>query len=564
MNKEKSYPLPMGATVEGEWVNFSAAAPEESTCELLLYQKGETTPVQVLAMDEDNTAGRIRHIAVCLDTPENYEYNYRIDETIIPDPYGKDFAGRQLWNQERDTQKHEVRTKIVGGTYPWEGDKPLRIPYNEVIAYSLHVRGFTKHASSKIKHKGTFMGIIEKIPYLQELGINQIQCMPVYDFEENLKYTNYWGYGEGYYFAPKSSYAASGDAVSELKLLVKSLHKAGIELVLEMPFDAETGETMMIDCLRYYVREYHIDGFIVNPVRITMDALRRDPFLACTKIMKKQDIYQNTMRRFLKGDEGMVLDVMWWLKRQSEEEGIFNYVAGHNGFTLNDVFSYDGKHNEANGENNQDGPDFNYSWNCGAEGPSRKKTVSELRKKQIRNAFFILLLSQGTPCILAGDEFGNTQKGNNNVYCQDNPTAWLDWSRIPKEAELLSFVKGLISFRKEHKLLYPDREMKGIDYTSCGVPDISYHGENAWQVPSEIASRQLGVYISGQNEKEALFTAYNMHWLPHTFALPTLPKGKRWYEAASTREGILETAIPLKSAREVMLEERTIKVFIGK
>lgn len=564
MNKEKSYPLPMGASVEGKWVNFSAAAPEKSSCELLLYRKGETTPVRALVMDEDNTAGRIRHIAVCLDAPENYEYNYRIDETIVPDSYGKDFAGRQFWNQERDTQKHEVRTKIVSGTYPWEGDKPLRIPYNEVIAYSLHVRGFTKHASSKVKHKGTFMGIIEKIPYLQELGINQIQCMPIYDFEENLKYTNYWGYGEGYYFAPKSSYAASGDAVSELKLLVKSLHRAGIELVLEMPFDAETGETMMIDCLRYYVREYHIDGFIVNPVRITMEALRRDPFLACTKIMKKQDTYQNTMRRFLKGDEGMVLDVMWWLKRQSEEEGIFNYVAGHNGFTLNDVFSYDGKHNEANGENNQDGPDFNYSWNCGAEGPSRKKAVAELRKKQIRNAFFLLLLSQGTPCILAGDEFGNTQKGNNNVYCQDNPTAWLDWSRISREEELLSFVKELISFRKEHKLLYPDKEMKGIDYTSSGVPDISYHGENAWQAPSEIASRQLGVYISGQNEKEALFTAYNMHWLPHTFALPTLPKGKRWYEAASTREGVLESVIPLKNAREVKLDERTIKVFVGK
>lgn len=564
MKKQRGYPLPMGATVEGNWVNFSVSAPEKSCCELLLYKKGETTPVQTLAMEEDVTAGCIRHIAVSLGVPGDYEYNYQIDGTVVPDLYGKDFAGRHIWNQEQPVEEHVVRTKIVSDVYDWEGDKPLRIPYREIIAYSLHVRGFTKHVSSKVKHKGTFMGIIEKIPYLLELGINQIQCMPAYDFEENLKYTNYWGYGDGYFFAPKSSYAATGDAVTEFKLLVKSLHRAGIELVLEMPFDMETGETTMIDCLRYYVMEYHIDGFIVNPARITMEALRRDPILAHTKIMKKQDIYQNTMRRFLKGDEGMVSDVMWWLKRQSEEEGIFNYVAGHNGFTLNDVFSYDGKHNEANGENNQDGPDFNYSWNCGAEGPSRKKTVVELRRKQIRNAFFILLLSQGTPCILAGDEFGNTQKGNNNVYCQDNATAWLDWSRIAKEEELLSFVKGLISFRKQHKLLYPDKEMKGIDYTSCGVPDISYHGENAWRAPSEIASRQLGVYISGQNEKEALFTAYNMHWLPHTFALPTLPKGKHWYETASTQEGVLEVPRLLKNAREVKLEERTIKVFIGK
>lgn len=564
MKKEKGYPLPMGATAEGEWVNFSAAAPANSVCELLLYKKDQTLPEQSLPMEEDYVAGNVRHMAVLLEDVESYEYNYRIGDAITPDPYGKNFSGREVWNQERDVQEHEVRTRIVNGDFDWEGDAPLRLPYQDVIAYSLHVRGFTKHVSSKVKHKGTFMGIIEKLPYIKELGINQIQCMPVYDFEENLKYTNYWGYGKGYFFAPKAAYAATGDAVSELKLLVKTLHKAGIELVLEMPFDTDTVETMMIDCLRYYVMEYHIDGFIVNPVRLSIEALLRDPVLAQTKIVKKQDTFQNTMRRFLKGDEGMVSEVMWWLKHQSEEDGIFNYVAGHNGFTLHDVFSYDGKHNEANGENNQDGPEFNYSWNCGAEGPSRKKMVNELRKKQIRNAFFVLLLSQGTPCILAGDEFANTQKGNNNVYCQDNATAWLDWGKLAKEDELFTFVRSLIAFRKKHKLLYPDKEMRGIDYTSCGVPDISYHGKNAWQAPSEIASRQLGVYISGQAEQEALFIAYNMHWLPHAFALPTLPKGKKWYETATTGEGILAEPKMLKTSREVELEERTIKVFVGK
>lgn len=564
MKKEKGYPLPMGASAEGDWVNFSTAAPADSACELLLYKKGQTLPEQSLPMEEDYVAGNIRHIAVLLEDAENYEYNYRIGDVITPDPYGKNFTGREVWNQERDVQGHEVRTRIVNGDFDWEGDVPLRLPYQDVIAYSLHVRGFTNHTSSKVRHKGTFMGIMEKLPYIQELGINQIQCMPVYDFEENLKYVNYWGYGNGYFFAPKAAYAATDDAVSELKLLVKTLHKAGIELVLEMPFDADTVETMMIDCLRYYVMEYHIDGFIVNPVRLSIEALQRDPVLAQTKIVKKQDTFQNTMRRFLKGDEGMVSEVMWWLKHQSEEDRIFNYIAGHNGFTLHDVFSYDGKHNEANGENNQDGPEFNYSWNCGAEGPSRKKAVNELRKKQIHNAFFVLLLSQGTPCILAGDEFANTQKGNNNVYCQDNATAWLDWSKLAKEEELLGFVRSLIAFRKKHKLLHPDKEMRGIDYTSCGVPDISYHGKNAWQAPSEIASRQLGVYISGQEEQEALFIAYNMHWLPHTFALPTLPKGKKWYETASTGEGILAEPKMLKTSREVELDERTIKVFVGK
>ena len=590
MSTETGYPFPQGCTVNGEKVNFSVAVPDGKTCELLLYRRGKKTPETVIEMQENGAVGALRFTAVLLREPQNYEYNYRIDGKICPDLRGKAFAGREVWGKKKDVQEHEVRTRIVCGeavaekaaekviekaaekdaehasgamAVLWKADRQLRLPMQEVVAYTLHLRGFTKHPSSKVRHRGTFRGLMEKIPYIKELGINQLQCMPVYDFEENLKYTNYWGYGEGYFFAPKASYA-SNEAVEEMKELVLALHQAGIELVLEMPFTASEARYTMLECLRHWVMEYHIDGFIVNPVLLDPRALAADPVLAYTKILTKQEAFQTAMRRFLKGDEGMIPDVTWWLKHQCAAEGNFNYIANHNGFTLHDVVSYDGKHNELNGENNQDGPDYNYSWNCGAEGPSRKRQITELRRNQVRNAFFLLLLAQGTPCILAGDEFANTQKGNNNVYCQDNPTAWLDWSRLEKEEELHGFVKDLIAFRKKHKLFHPDREMCGMS-GKWGIPDISYHGESAWCMPSEVASRQLGVfYHDVEGKEEDCYVAYNMHWLEHSFALPKLPKGWKWYEAASTGEGVLAEARLVEKIKEVSIAERTIKVFTAK
>ena len=239
-----------------------------------------------------------------------------------------------------------------------------------------------------------------------------------------------------------------------------------------------------------------------------------------------------------------------------------NFITCHDGFTLYDLYAYNEKHNEKNGWNNTDGDFDNRSWNCGAEGPSRKKAVTELRKHQINNAFFLLLLSQGTPCILAGDEFGNTQKGNNNVYCQDNSVGWTDWRGLEKKKTLHDFVKKLILFRKEHDLLTPERELQGIDLSCCGVPDVSYHGEEAWQVPKEVSSRQLGVYYSGARTKNAdCYVAYNMHWLEHVFALPALPKGYGWYVRATTDCGILDYPELLKDQRKAELKERSIVVF---
>lgn len=566
MREVQGQPLPLGINISGDHVNFSVAVPEGERCWLLLYRAGEEEPKERYEMTE--AIGEVRFLALEGMDPADYEYNYMIGGEVTVDPYARGLAGRDIWGKERDIQKHEVRGVLKNGRYDWEGDEPLKLPFHSIVAYSLHVRGFTKHTSSGVEKKGTFSGVVEKLSYLKDLGINQIQCMPVYEFEECGRFRNYWGYGQAYYFAPKSAYAASGDGERELKDMVKACHKEGIEVVLEMPFTGDTSKQLMEECLRYYCLEYHIDGFLLNPYVAPMDAIHADPILKHTKILVHDTGFQTVMRRFLKGDEGMVRDVMYWLRHQSETKEILNMITGQTGFTLRDLVSYDGKHNEANGEQNQDGPDYNYSWNCGAEGPSRKKAVTELRKNQTRNAFFLLLLAQGTPCILAGDEFGNTQKGNNNVYCQDNPVGWLDWSGLDKHPELHDFVKELIAFRKKHPVFWPEKEMTGMTYSKKGVPDVSYHGENAWRVPLEVSSRQLGVYYSGTDRTgegdEDCFVAYNMHWLEHTFALPALPRGKKWYRIASTREGILDKAEPLDDQKFAEVKERTIMIFSGR
>ncbi len=557
MKKVQGNPQPLGVrTIKGK-TNFAVAVPASVPCELLLYECGAEEPVERIVLSEAACVGEVRYIALENFQEQKYEYNYLIDGKLVTDPYAKVI--------------HRVKdASFVRGAflkeYDWEGDRPLQIPYQDVIAYSLHVRGFTKHRMSHVKKKGTFRGIMEKIPYLLELGINQIQCMPVYEFEDRQQgRVNYWGYGPAYFFAPKASFAAAKDVCTEFRDLVKECHRAGIEVVLDLPFEEGVNPQMVTTCLEYYVMEYHVDGFILNQNHAPMQEILTDPYLKQTKIMKKEEQFQNIMRRFLKGDEGMVGDVIRELKRLTNQDGCFNYITNHTGFTMQDLVSYDGKHNELNGERNQDGPDYNFSWNCGAEGPTRKKDVLALRKNQVRNAFALLLTAQGTPCILAGDEFGNSQKGNNNVYCQDNELAWLNWNQLKREEELFQYVKALIALRKAIPLLHMEKPLLGMDYTACGLPDVSYHGESAWQTPSEVSSRLLGVFYSGSGMTDQVcFVVYNMHWLEHKAALPGLGKGKKWYLVMETEEGVLAKERLLKNQKELWIKARTIQILVGR
>lgn len=558
-------PLPLGVSRQKEALNFAVEVKEGKQCTLLLYKCGENVPMEKIPMKEEAGTGTVRCVMLSDLPAQVCEYNYEIDGKIVTDPYAKGIAGRERWNDQVDFTPHQVRGKIPQKEeYPWEDDCPLRIPEEDVIAYSLHVRGFTRHSSSKVKKKGTFRGVMEKLPYLRELGINQIQCMPVYEFEERGRKVNYWGYGEGFFFAPKASYAADHDAQKELKELVKTCHREGIEVVLDFPFTAQTRFQIVEDCLRYYVMEYHIDGFLLNPYQVPVEFLRRDPVLSGTKLLIKDESFQNTMRRFLKGDEGMIASVAEQFRRKTSVSGSCNYITNHTGFTLEDLVSYDAKHNEANGEQNQDGPDYNYSWNCGVEGKTRKKQIVKLRQGQKRNAMYLLMTAQGTPCLLAGDEFGNSQGGNNNVYCQDNETGWVDWSRLEREKSFFHYVKELIAFRKKHGILHQKEALTGTDRSGSGIPDISYHGEAAWQIQQEASSRQLGILYSGSPKKESnCFLVYNMHWIAHSFALPALPKDQAWYQVMSTEEGFYEQPLLIEGKRSIILEGRSVAAFVA-
>lgn len=442
------------------------------------------------------------------------------------------------------------------------------------MVYKLHVRGFTRQRTSRARKKGTFQAVQEKIPYIQSLGVTAVELMPAYDFlekdekrqgkydlpgSENQR-VNFWGYTGGYYFVPKASYCATKNPRREFADLVNALHEAGLECYMDFFFDSDTDMPLISRVLYHWKREYGVDGFRVLGENISYEELTRDPLFTRTRLIlpwaderffkgKKPenknvlvaDIgFQCCARRFLKGDEDMVQPFIEANRRNPDSFGVVNYVAGNDGFTLADMVSYDYRHNEDNGEGNRDGSAQNYSWNCGEEGPSRKKSVLELRGRLMRNAILMLFLSQGTPMLYAGDEQGNSQQGNNNAYCQDNPMGWVDWSRKSRDQEFLQFVKATAAFRKAHPVFHMRPQPKNMDYRSLGAPDLSYHGSRAWYVETDPSSRGVGMLYNGayvQGETEAfLYVVYNMYWQEAPYALPRLPKGLKWYVMADTAD----------------------------
>lgn len=575
MNVLQGKPLPLGATIENELVNFAIQVEADKKCELLFFQKGDNKVAERFELEEHPIYSNVRFTAFHKNDVIEMEYIYEINGLRVLDPYVREVVQNDIAEEVLEQDKgnsmslsshmntEELKEGIHGRIVEleWEFENEYEsIEDHEVIAYRIHVKGFTKHVSSKVKGKGLFSGLLEKITYLKELGVNQLQLLPCHEFEEE-KYKNYWGYAKGAYFAPKSTYCNSDDSVKELRELVAEFHKHKIGVILDIPFLGGESFSYQLECLQYYIIQYHIDGFVLNPYVTNVEELRRDGIVSSAKLLVQNDDFLHTMRRFLKGDEGMVKDVM----RCVCKKGDYNYITNHNGFTLADVVSYDGKHNELNGERNQDGTDYNDSWNCGVEGLTRRKAVVALRKQQIRNAFALLLLAQGTPCILGGDEFANSQKGNNNAYCQDNEISWLNWRQLSKESELFEYVKALIEIRKMYPVLHQKDCLKGMDYLSCGMPDVSFHGENAWQEPIEMASRQLGVYYAGKYAgHESCYIAYNMHWIDHKCALPALEKKKQWYEILDTTVGVHTELVLVENQRSVEVTQRSIRMFVSK
>lgn len=595
----------MGAVPVKDGIVFSMERKNNEEASLLLYKKGSKEVIQEIPFPATNTIGDIVCVKAEKIASARYEYNFCIDGKVTLDPYAKVLIGTGKFGEEHP-EGHEVRCAMIAGNYDWEDDRKPQIAYEDAVMYSFHVRGFTKQRYSGVRHKGTFLGITEKAVYFKELGINQIKLMPAYEFaemesvktharyrkeEELPKRLNYWGYTKAFHFAPKRAYAATKDPVREFKDMVKTMHRLGIEVLMEFYFPEGCSPRYITECLQYWVQEYHVDGFHVRGVQGICNLMATDPLFADTKLLniyfpveeiygkknlpKKRmvaecnDGFMIDVRRFLKGDEESLKAFAERMRRNPKGSGLINYIASHDGFTLCDLVSYEERHNEDNGEQNRDGRVQNYSWNCGEEGKSRKKKILELRNRQMKNAWCMLLLSAGTPMILAGDEFCNSQLGNNNPYCLDNEISWLDWKGYKSgNSEMFRFVKDLIAFRKKHKILHMGQELSMTDSLSCGFPGISYHSSSAWYGELDGQNRKIGVMYCGKyaDEDELIYIAYNMHWMEHTFALPALPGGYRWNVALDTSEGILEEDKwrLLPDSRQVQVSSRTVIVLIGR
>lgn len=582
---------------------FAFANDEEAPCTLLLFRKGEKLPEYEIPMVR--SLGNIYTADVEKINAKKYEYLYRVGEKLLPDPYARGISGKKAFGEKYDQEA--IRCIIDRGDYDWEDDKHPQIPFSESFIYCTHLRGYTMDRSSKVRAKGTFKGMMEKIPYFVSLGVKQLELMPIYEFEEfprpskkgmmyeqeiqdtDLK-LNYWGYTSGFYFAPKQSYAYGKDASKELKDLVKALHKEGIELIMEFYFEETAAPHMILDCLKFWVEEYHIDGIHINRSAVSMKSIVMDPALKTTKIFTEyfeqkellgekcdpqkkhlaeyHDGFMIDARRLLKGEEDTLRAFTERSGKNPEKTGIVNYMANHNGFTMEDMVSYDEKHNEANGENNKDGSDYNFSWNCGEEGATKKKAVLQLRHRQLRNAFAMVMLAQGIPLIYGGDEFGNSQQGNNNVYSQDNETSWVQWSGSKSAKELQEYVKKLIVFRKAHPVFHMEKEPSLSDYRSTGVPELSFHGENAWYGGFEAYRRHVGMmYGGGYSEENAIYVAYNLHQSVHELGLPTLPKGKVWkmiFCTAEEKEPFMAEGKKLPDQKILKIDGRTICILEGK
>lgn len=597
---------PMGLTKVSGGIHLCVAAKGEN-CRVLFYEGSKEEPSAVLDFPEESRMGEVYCMTILGEDFSDVLYCFESEGERFSDPYGRAFKGREVWGDLKQADS-PLKSPVEIGNFDWENDKNPDIPYEDSIIYRIHGRGFTKHSSSGVKHKGTFQGIKEKIPYLKELGITAVELMPASEFSEVIwpetvygnpygvdkpdGKLNYWGYAPGFYFAPKASYAFNEkNPVAELKSLVKALHKEGIELITELFFTGKESPSLVLDAVRYWAYEFHVDGIHLSGYP-PIDMIEKDPYLSRLKLLapswngeegskrkhlgEYKESFLTDMRQVLKGDEDQMKNLSLHLRRNPKQWAAINYMANTNGFTMMDMVSYDRKHNEANGENNRDGSDYNYSWNCGAEGPTRRKKVVELRKKQLRNAFLLLFFSQGTPLFMAGDEFGNSQGGNNNAYCQDNEVSWLNWNLLKTNRDIYDFVRTVIAFRKNHPVLHGKLEPKIMDYKACGFPDMSYHGVRAWCPEYENFRRQLGVFYCGKygikpdgSPDDNIYAAFNMHWEPHEFDLPNLPKGERWHVAFHTDEqavnGIYERgAEPEVTEKRFMVPERTIVVFVGR
>ncbi len=613
---KRANPYPLGVRKEGHTI-FASMISEVEDCGVLLYNNEEEEAPLKIFFPADQHIGLVYSMAI--EGVPAYYTKYRLfkGEEILADTHGRCFEKRAYGAPVSEADMFGI---FGGKAFEWQNDQKPDVSYSEAVFYGLHVRGFTMDESSKCRYRGTFKGVSEKLDYVKDLGITSLILMPAYEFlEQELPVTargekkgqavvskspkqslNYWGYKKGFYYAPKAAYAAGADACLEMKELVKHCHEKGLELFMQFYFPQDVLEPEILRILEYWVEEYHIDGFQILAEHINIDLIRHAPILADTKLIfcdfqdtddisrslsnnqdvlkqtsSKQDfagqiscrktkrlcIYrEDTMRdyrRFIRGEEYALEAVMYHFRKNGRNVAYLNSIADYQGFRLADLVSYDYKHNEANGEHNQDGSNYNYSWNCGEEGATKNSEIIKLRKRQMKNALCMIFLSQGTPYLFMGDEMGQSQQGNNNPYNQDNEISWLHWENLLENKEIFLFLQELIAYRKAHPILHRDEPMHGTDMLCCGYPDLSFHGLEAYRPLSEPYRKELGILLCGKyaytydkKEDKTIYIACNMHNVQHIFTLPKLEKGLVWKLVLKTSDDALfsdRIAIPPNS-----------------
>ena len=657
-----------GATAIPCGVNFTVYSYGATSCELLLYKRMEQEPYAVIPFPESYKIGKVYSMIVFELNICDFEYAYRVDgpydpgrgllfnkKNVLLDIYAKAVTGQSVWGIP---QNNFYKARVVRDDFDWGNTTQPGIPMEDLVIYELHVRGFTRHFSSGVVNPGTFDGLRERIPYLKELGVNAVELMPVFEFDEMKDFRmvdgrpvlNYWGYNTISFFAPNTSYTAETEfnrEGNELKRLIRELNENGIECILDVVFNhtAEGNELgscfsfkgfdnniyymltpegfyynfsgcgntmncnhpmvqqMILECLRYWTATYHVDGFRFDLASILgrnedgspmskpplLQSLAFDPLLGNVKLIAEawdagglyqvgsfpswnrwaewNGKYRDDMRDYLKGNYGMWETAARRITGSSDlydpehrgRNASVNFLTCHDGFTLNDLYSYNWKHNEANGWGNTDGSDDNRSWNCGVEGDTDDENVLFLRHKLAKNAFAVLMCSRGIPMFFAGDEFLNTQFGNNNAYCQDNETSWLNWRDREKHKEHYEFCKYMIGFRREHAIL-----RKALLRSRTGCPDMQVMG-------MDDSSKVLRVVFAGcdeEGQEDMVCLALNVFWERQELYLPPLPTGMGWKIAVDTGKEYLKAGIPEDEALSIAgsslsMQERSLMVLVA-
>lgn len=635
-----------GACVASNGVSFTINSHGATRCTLLLFKPQAPKPYARIPFPDSYRIGDTYSMLVFDIKPDEFEYAFSFDgpyepakgllfneENVLLDPYSRAVTGQRKWGEKPEGGKDfEYRARVVKSSFDWGNIKQLEQPFEDLVIYEIHVRGYTKDKSSGVSAPGTFAGLKDKIPYLKDLGINAVELMPIFEFDEmesarvvdGVQLYNYWGYNTVSFFAPNTSYAFNEEhnhEGDELKSLIKALKENGIEVILDVVFNhtAEGNEmgpcfsfkgidnnvyymltpdahyynfsgcgnvmncnhpvvrNFIIDCLRHWAIEYRVDGFRFDLASILgrdqngapmanppiLESLAFDPVLGKMKLIAEawdagglyqvgsfpswnrwaewNGRYRDDMRSFLKGDDGMAGNAITRITGSRDlyspesrgHKASVNFLTCHDGFTLYDLYSYNEKHNEKNGWNNTDGDNNGHSWNCGAEGETDDPNVNGLRRRLIKNAFAALLCSRGPAMFFAGDEFCNTQFGNNNAYCQDNIISWLDWSRLEEFKEIHDFVRHMIQFRKEHPIL-----RKMTKPSSCQFPEISVHNGTPFNASTDYKTKLIGIMYAGRNEEDTeddiVFYCMNAYWEPLVMQFPVLPNGKHWHVDTNT------------------------------